>query len=529
LDYAASVRLTLSRKADIVATVYSLTGSITPTAARTVSVFFGIMMLAGVFFLCRRWTGTRCAWLSVLVLVSMPKFYYYSHLILLDIAVGAFCTVALVAFAFWLWWADTNVAKRWLLCLFYLASAGAFLSKGMVGVFHIIVVVGVFCLITRQWHTLRRLLFALPIFVFIVPVVTWIIMFYREGGMPYLYEHFVNNVIGRFLKMGFTLSSVHFLNTDLGKTGSWHFYITSLGLIFGAAVVILPLAIWNAAVKIKVRNIGENRNLQTDMWLLLLIWAVVPIFLLSFSAAKETSYIIPSYAAAAILIGALLDERLPEAANVQWRGIGWLTVTAIVAVLSIFLSGIDARKYLFIALAVVSLAIPGLLILLSKKKFTQCCFWIIAAAICAPIIWFSPNVQYDFRKSHCALPLAKEVWSLTGDAPLYLYRPRDILRGSIAFYGGRTVPELDVPEQLRAVLASGQKVFILAEVKKLKPVQADTSLADLYRIRPLTGLGLDAQYVLLTSRQSEISRNSTLEKRLTLQPQARRAVPVPTR
>jgi 4-amino-4-deoxy-L-arabinose transferase-like glycosyltransferase len=162
---------------DIIAAAYALTGSISPSVARVIPVVFGMIMLAAVFWFCNRWAGPRTAWLSVLVLLTMPKFYGYSHLILLDIAVGTFCTVAIVAFAFWLWWADSDVKKQALLCLFYLASAGAFMTKGFAGLFHIVVIVGVFVLITRRWQPLCKLICAWPIFVFIIPVGIWVYLF----------------------------------------------------------------------------------------------------------------------------------------------------------------------------------------------------------------------------------------------------------------------------------------------------------------------------------------------------------------
>jgi 4-amino-4-deoxy-L-arabinose transferase-like glycosyltransferase len=261
---------------DLVAAAYAVTGSISPTTARAVSAAFGMIMLAGMFFLCRRWAGLRAAFLAVLVILSMPKFYYYSHLILLDIAVGAFCTVAMTAFAFWLWWPGSSAKKQTLLCLFYLASAGAFMTKGVVGIFHVIVIIAVFCIITWQWQTLRKLIFAWPIFIFILPAAVWVYLFYREGGIPYLYEHFVNNTVGRFLRVQFALRNVHFHHTDLGKAGSWHFYITSLPVILGASIALVPLAIWNAAAKAWAgwQNHTQSRNPQDDMQFLLLTWAI---------------------------------------------------------------------------------------------------------------------------------------------------------------------------------------------------------------------------------------------------------------
>ena len=486
---------------DTIAITYFLTGSISPTAARSVSAIFGIIMLAAVFFFCRRWASERMAWFSVLVLISMPQFFYHSHTILLDIAVGAFCTTAVVAFALWLWRPESDTKKQALLCLFYLSSAGAFLTKGVIGVFHIVVIVGIFCLVTRQWHTLRKLICAWPILLFIVPVSTWLCLFYREGGLIYFHQLFVHNVVGRFLKVLFVFSGSRLHNIDLNKITPWHFYLTTLPTILGAAIIILPLTIWDAIqqTKASLRHRTQNRDMQADKKLLLLIWAIMPVFLLSFSAAKETSYILPSYAAMAILVGAWLDKRLSKKHDDGWNGIGWLSVAAAVAILSIFPFWIRAKTYLIITCGLIALTIPGLLMLLYKKKFTQFCFLFIALSIGTPIIYYAPNVYAEFRDGRCSLRLAHEVWARVGDAPLYLYQPRDTIRGSIPFYGNRTVRELDFLDELNAVLLSSQKVFVLMSDKALVSIQKNKSFLNRYTVKPLPNCGCNQQFILLAN------------------------------
>jgi 4-amino-4-deoxy-L-arabinose transferase-like glycosyltransferase len=486
---------------DTVAITYFLTGSISPTAARLVSAIFGIIMLAAVFFFCRRWASERMAWFSVFVLISMPKFFYYSHTILLDIAVGAFCTTAIVAFALWLWRPESDTKKQALLCLFYLSSAGAFLTKGVVGVFHIVVIVGLFFLVTRQWDVLRKLICAWPILLFIVPVTTWLCLFYREGGLIYFHQLFVHNLVGRFLNVLFVLPGRRLYSVDLGKIAPWHFYLTTLPTIVGGAIVILPLTIWDAIkqTKASLRHRAEHRDVQADTKLLLLIWAVVPVFLLSFSAAKETSYILPSYAGMAILVGAWLDERLSKKQDGDWNGIAWLSVAAAVAILSIFPFWIKAKTYLIITCGLTALTIPGLLILFYKKKFTQFCFLFIALSICPPIIYYGPNVQAEFCNGRCSLWLAHDVWARVGDASLYLYQPRDTIRGSISFYGKRTVRELDFPEELNAVLLSSQKVFVLMSDKTLVNIQKNKLFLNRYTVQPLPHCGWTTQFILLAN------------------------------
>jgi len=480
---------------DTVAATYFLTGSISPAAARSVSAIFGIIMLAAVFFYCRRWASQRMAWFSVLVLISMPQFFYHSHTILLDIAVGAFCTTAIVAFALWLWRSESDTKKQALLCLFYLSSAGAFLTKGVIGVFHIVVIVGIFCLVTRQWHALRKLICAWPILLFIVPVTTWLCLFYREGGLIYFHQLFVHNVVGRFLKVLFVFSGSRLHNIDLNKITPWHFYLTTLPTIVGGAIVILPLTIWDAIQQTvaSLRHRTQNRDMQADTKLLLLIWAIVPVLLLSFSATKQKTYIFPSCAAMAILVGAWLDKRLSKKQDDGWDGIGWFFVATIVAMVSIFSLRMGVKTYLIITCGLIAMTIPGLPMLLYKKKFTQFCFLFIALSIGTPIIYYAPNVQAEFRNGRCSLRLAHEVWTRVGDAPLYLYQPRDTIRGSIPFYGNRTVRELGFPEELNAVLLSSHKVYVLMSDKALVSLQKNKSFLNRYTVKPLPNCGDNQQ------------------------------------
>ncbi|MEJ2745246.1 MAG: phospholipid carrier-dependent glycosyltransferase, partial [bacterium] len=303
---------------DLVALAYAISGSVTPTAARAVSTAFGILMSVPVFAFANRWRTPRMAWLAALILLTMPRFWRYSHVILLDIAVGTFCTWAIVCFA-WSALRDPDGKPRalfaWLCAVF---TAAAFLTKGVPAIFSIAVVVAGFCIVERRWGALKPLFSPLPLLSFLVPVGFWILLLYREGSIAYLHEHFVNNLAGRFLQKHFELADVHFYHTDLGHREPWHFYIQRLPEILGAWVIALPFAAWDAFRK------ALNRAARRDgaIFSFLLIWAFLPVFLFSFSGIKERTYILPSYAGMAILIGSWLDGKLKSRDEETWKGIG---------------------------------------------------------------------------------------------------------------------------------------------------------------------------------------------------------------
>ena len=149
-----------------------------------------------------------------------------------------------------------------------------------------------------------------------------------------------------------------------------------------------------------------------------------------------------------------------------------------------------------------ALTIPGLLIFFYKKKFTQFCFLFIALSICTPIIYYAPNVYAEFRDGRCSLRLAHEVWARVGDAQLYLYQPRDTIRGSIPFYGNRTVRELDFPEELNAVLLSSHKVFVLMTPISYRCIQKNKLFVNCYTVQPLPDCWSIRHYILLSNLRS---------------------------
>ncbi len=273
------------------------TAFICVAVARSVSNLLGFMMLLAVFLFTWRWGGIRRGIFTILLLASMPQFYRYSHWILLDIGVGAFCTISLVAFAYWIFLARER-RNHPALFLFYLAGACAFLTKGVVGLFHVAVTVGAFLIMTKRRNTLRPLLSPLPLLKFIIPVCLWIYLYYQEGWICYLHEHFVNNILGRFLRRHFEFAGCHFYHTDLGNKAPWFFYIQRLSDMIGLNLLFLPFAIWSGFKKIvrprkppvteqRSQDGGNSIAADPDIFLFLILWAFLPGFLLSFSSIKE--------------------------------------------------------------------------------------------------------------------------------------------------------------------------------------------------------------------------------------------------
>lgn len=490
---------------DLVAAAYKLTGRITPPVARAVSATLGMLMLLSIFFFGLKWGGMRRGVLAALVLASMPQFYRYSHWILLDIGVGAFSVLSLVAFFYWLSWAKGDTAKNMALLVFYTGSLCAFLTKGVIGVFHIVIVVGAFLLITKRATATKQLLFSRFALVFLAPLLLWLYLYYREGGICYLHEHFVNNIIGRFLHRHFELAGCNFEWTDLGNKASWYFYIQRLPDMFGLALAILPFALWSGMHGLRAGGFKEENR---DTFIFLGIWAILPIALLSLPVIKEVSYVLPSYGAVAILVAGWMDEKLKILDKRRWDGIWWLLIVILLAVSRpIFLKWlrVDVKTYLVITAVFFLALIPFIIQAISRRHLTRLTFLLISMAIGVLIIANTPKVIIHTRphlKNKCYLRLATMVKDVIGEGKrIYLYRPNDTLRGAIPFYMNKTAYELDNVTELCPVALSDENV-IMMDKDSLDDFTIEASclaafLPGHYRLVILPEMGLDAQYVLL--------------------------------
>lgn len=481
---------------DLVALAFAAAGRVTPSVARSVSAVFGALMLAAVWLFARRWRGARAAWLAALVLLTMPRFWRYSRIILLDIAVGAFCTCALVCFGWEL--ARENGGRRSaaLASLFAFFAACAFLTKGFVAIFTLAGIILAFCAATRRWGELRRLVAPLPLVIFFAPVCAWLALFYREGGIPYLHEHFVNNIVGRFLQIHFELPGAQFYHTDLGHRLPWYFYLQSLPEILGPWILLLPFATWDAAAAVGRGIRGDARFLA-----FLLAWAFVPVFVFSFSGIKERTYLLPSYSAMALLVGGWLLDRTALREKEAWREAVWMAMAFPFAALSLASPCLGARATLWIATLLAVPPAAATVTALLRRRFPSAFFPAVAIALGALAVSVAPPVRQVYHRKKSLFELSRETQGIVKDRALYLYRPSDNVRGTIPFHADRTLQELDRPGELREALGGPETTFVILEQGNLDALLQDPAFAGLLHRIPAPAFEADPDNRLVVDRE----------------------------
>ncbi|MBU8901165.1 MAG: glycosyltransferase family 39 protein [Victivallales bacterium] len=525
---------------DMIALAYVLTGDATAEVARLVSVLLGCVMLGVAFWIGYCWGGLRRAVLAVSLLIIMPQFYRTAHFIVTDISVGAFCSLALGLFMYYVYWPKVENAK-WILCLFYLASAAAFLTKGLVGIFHIGIVIATFILLRKRWDLLKRMLSPPAMLVFLIPVGVWIYLFYCEGGLYFLHEHFINNTIGRFFHIQFKITGSQLAFTDIGNDSPWYFYLKRMPVMFSGVIVLLPFIFWDGLRKLNIlphkwvlysedfkkNNKGwkaiifgfllqlfngrKNEKIgdkQKDIVLILFLWAFLPIFLLSFSSIKEVTYILPSYVAIAIMSAVWLDERLSLNDKISHDILCFALIVIPVGIASFTLAPISVSVYILSVCVWMSACLLFAIISAIKLCLTRTTFIICAILLCLVIMLNTPEVMRTTNLNRkCHFDLAKNVFDEVGDNPLYIFGGCETLRGSIPFYGRRSIPVILSSERFKKVLSSGKNNFIIIVDNCLNRINKDREIALILshcKIQTLSHGNLCENYILISAPDDAI-------------------------
>ena len=289
----------------LIALSYRLFG-VAEWAARLPSALAAFGCLLVVYFFVRRWWGEWEARWSVLILGTSVGFFIFSRIVIFDMTLTAFITLAMCAF--YQAAHESAPTAGWGTCaLLYIALGAATLTKGLVG----LVVPGMiffsYLLLSNRWRVLGKIRLLPGVVLFLVIVAPWYVL--AEMRNPgYLRYYLWEEHFGRFA------------TTKFDRFNPWYFYL------YVAPLGLLP---WSFLLPAAVQNYWRHRPDDRTLWLIL--WAVLPILFFSLSKAKLPHYILPSFPALAILIGVALPRALSEFQN-RCRfgfGAGWLYVSSL--------------------------------------------------------------------------------------------------------------------------------------------------------------------------------------------------------
>jgi 4-amino-4-deoxy-L-arabinose transferase-like glycosyltransferase len=322
---------------------YKLFG-ISEAAARfppAVSAFAALLLT---YFFARRLLGAWPALWSGLVLLTCVEFSAFSRIVILDMTLAFFITLALSAF-YLASAAERGGKKRAYYFLMYAALGCATLVKGPIGLVFPGMIVAAYLAAQRKWSVPLEMELRWGLLIFFAIVAPWYAWaeIRRPGYLVYFLgqEHFAR-----------------YLTPYYQRTKPWYYFFVVLAGGFFPWTFFLP----SLARRLWKKSLD-------DFSLYLFLWAVVPFVFFSFSRSKMAEYLLPVYPALAILAGKTIADALERwevwLLSLAWQALNLVALCFLLGFLWPQLLPADAQEVLrqFPAMTIAAIALLALIIL----------------------------------------------------------------------------------------------------------------------------------------------------------------------
>jgi hypothetical protein len=290
---------------------YKLFG-ISEAAARFPSAVSAFAALLLTYFVARRLLGAWPALWSGLVLLTCVEFSAFSRIVILDMTLAFFITLALSAF-YLASAAERGGKKRAYYFLMYAALGCATLVKGPIGLVFPGMIVAAYLAAQRKWSVPLEMELGWGLLIFFAIVAPWYAWaeIRRPGYLVYFLgqEHFAR-----------------YLTPYYQRTKPWYYFFVVLAGGFFPWTFFLP----SLARRLWKKSLD-------DFSLYLFLWVVVPFVFFSFSRSKMVEYLLPVYPALAILAGKAVADTLKKwevwTLSLAWHALNLVVLSFLVAVL----------------------------------------------------------------------------------------------------------------------------------------------------------------------------------------------------
>ncbi len=269
---------------------------------------FAVAGCLAVYVAAKSTFGRRAGIISSAILATTGLWYAMGRVINLDMAVSALITCALSAFLVGTKQPPGN-RRRFAMWAFFVLSALATLTKGLIGIVIPALVIGTWVLLLGEWNILKTMYLPSGISIFLLIAAPWHILVSRDNP-EFLKSYFLHEHFQRYLT-----------KPDGPFQQPWA-YVPVL------AVGLFP---WTAFL---VQAIGYNLHFfwrqrsQHKETIFIVLWAGCVFLFFSGSSYKVIPYILPMFPPLAILIGRYIAAAwdTPQLWGVQ--SASWVLVAA---------------------------------------------------------------------------------------------------------------------------------------------------------------------------------------------------------
>jgi 4-amino-4-deoxy-L-arabinose transferase-like glycosyltransferase len=267
-------------------------------------IFLGTGTVLITFLIGKTLAGERIGLMAGFILSTMVGFVSLHGGCRVDPALLFFITLSLFGFA-----AGYHASRKSFLFfpVFYLAMAGAFLSKGIIGVAIPAAVAVVFLISVKDVAVIRKLLWGPGILFFLLPIFLWIAGVWRLEG-PGIFEMVIRQSFWRFL-------------SPLAEHAEPFYYYFIPAFLHLMPWTFLPLVLlWYRLGPTRLREPLPYGSLLKFA----LVWSLTVFIGLSLASAKRAVYLGPIYPSFALLAALGWDrirEKIPRVRHLERYGL----------------------------------------------------------------------------------------------------------------------------------------------------------------------------------------------------------------
>ena len=300
-------------------------------ALRFWPIALAFLGVAAVYGTGRALWGRAAGLWAAAALGASVLYYGIAQIIILDMAVSVFLTLALCAFMLAVRAPPGQVRRRWCWAL-YAAMACALLTKGLIGIVIPCAIIFLWLLLLNKWRELRHAHLLSGLVILLVLGLPWHVAAAMANPPPggWSWSHFFTKDWGNQGFLWYYFWHEHVLRYTDPETAhhvqSWWFFPAILIAGFLPWTFFLPQAVFS------VFKGGLLRLKAEPEILLLLLWILFPLTFFSASASKLIPYILPCVPPLALLTGRFLARayETPGAPALVWS-LRQLGVCAILA------------------------------------------------------------------------------------------------------------------------------------------------------------------------------------------------------
>jgi 4-amino-4-deoxy-L-arabinose transferase-like glycosyltransferase len=425
-------------------------------SARLPSALSAFFLCLALFLFVMHFRDPHEASLAAITFPLSLYFVVYSHAAVTDMALTLFITLSLISFYLSVSGERTSQTALRYTYGFYLFSALAFLTKGLIGILFPFGIAACFLLARGGMRALGKLFSWGGILLFLVVSLPWYVAQLAINGQEFIQQFFIKHHFKRYT------------GVISGHRGPVYYYIPALILGLLPWVAFLPRGIRNALK----RDYGEKDTVLPDrrdaFGLFALIWFSFIFVFFSLSTTKLPNYILPAIPAAFILISS----------GMAWPGT-WKRHTHIAAGVLTALMGsafLIAPAYLsrfgvyteawIVAAALILFALAALFLYtaFSKKTLYGVMTVFMLAYLSLLQVKALPLVSQHLQGTlHKYSLYAKE--RLGVDEKILTYR---INNPSIVFYSGHRVVRVGSKDELLPLIAEQKRLLVITKAKEVQ-------------------------------------------------------------